>query len=243
MKSFLSLIMSILLLAGCGKPFAQVPPKAEAGAQFSASRGVSIPETMRKSLGLDVLDVGEAKLYPSVELALHLVRGAGDLRQISRNGGEVEASGWITEKQAASLKPGQTGRLLLPDGQTASGTVVGLDRTADPALGDFEIVVRTDAALETGMRIKAVFDAPATGEVVAVPAKAIIKTAEGEFVYVVNEGCFKRVPVKTGARSDQAVEILDGLYSGDQIAASQVVSLWMTELQSLRAGQSCCKGH
>jgi multidrug efflux pump subunit AcrA (membrane-fusion protein) len=70
-----------------------------------------------------------------------------------------------------------------------------------------------------------------------------MKTAEGEFVYAVNGKYFARTPVKTGVQNDDLVEIKDGLYAGDQIVISQVTSLWMTELQTLRAGQSCCAGH
>ena len=54
---------------------------------------------------------------------------------------------------------------------------------------------------------------------------------------------YLRTAVKVGAMNEQAVEITDGLYSGDEIVASPVMSLWMAELQVLRGGKACTCGH
>lgn len=198
---------------------------------------------MRKSLGIQILDVAEQRITPRLEIPLHVVRGVDDVRPVSNCSAGVEASGWITSKQAEAMQPGLTGQLVLPDGGSVPIVIQQLKKTADFALGDFEIVVSTEAPLETGTKVMAVFEKPATGEVVAVPKSAVMRTAEGEFVYVVNEDYFKRTPVKTGVRNDEAVEVTDGLYAGDQIVSTQIIPIWMTELQTLRAGQSCCKGH
>jgi hypothetical protein len=226
-------------VAGCDRSNAPSTVHEAPGASFREGHGVKIPEAMQKSLGIRILDVTEQKLAAQVEIPLHVLRDAA----VADSPNQTEASGWISKTQAAAIKPGQTGRIILADGKTASGIVARIDKAADAALGDFEIVVHTIADLRAGTTVTAVFESAVAGEVVAVPAAAVMRTAEGEFVYAVNEEHFKRVPVQTGGRNTDSVEITDGLYAGDQIVANQVVPLWMTELQTLRAGKSCCEGH
>jgi hypothetical protein len=88
-----------------------------------------------------------------------------------------------------------------------------------------------------------VFRIPAAEPLTAVPRSALLKTAEGWFVYVVNESFFLRTPVTVGAMNAGIAEITEGLYAGDQIVVSPVSSLWMAELQILRGGKSCTCGH
>jgi hypothetical protein len=242
MKNILCILLGTSVLVGCSKPSPQKSSDEPVGASFREGHGVEIPEPMRKSLGIQIVDVGEQKIIPRLEIPLHVIRGADEIRPVSTRQGSVEASGWITSKQAEGITPGQKGQLLLPDGESVSAEVRRLEKAADFTLGDFEIVVSTDAPLATGTAVTARIEKSSTGEVVAVPKSAVMKTAEGEFVYAVNEEYFKRTQVQTGARNDESIEVTDGLYAGDQIVSAQVIPLWMTELQTLRAGQSCCKG-
>jgi multidrug efflux pump subunit AcrA (membrane-fusion protein) len=77
----------------------------------------------------------------------------------------------------------------------------------------------------------------------SIPRSALLKTAEGTFAYTVNGKFYLRTPVKVGAMNEHVVEITDGLYAGDEIIASPVMSLWMAELQVLRGGKACTCGH
>jgi hypothetical protein len=49
--------------------------------------------------------------------------------------------------------------------------------------------------------------------------------------------------VKLGAINHEWAEVTDGLYAGDQIVVSPVMTLWLAELQSLRGGKACADGH
>jgi multidrug efflux pump subunit AcrA (membrane-fusion protein) len=60
---------------------------------------------------------------------------------------------------------------------------------------------------------------------------------------VVNGFYYVRTPVKVGASGGEHVEITDGLYAGDEIVVSPVMSLWLAELQVLRGGKACTCGH
>jgi hypothetical protein len=223
------LLAVAVVLAGCGKPSA--PHVGEAPtAHFKSGHGVNLPEPMRKALGVETTDVVEQAFVPRVEIALHVLRAG-------------EASGWISADQAGNVRTGQGVKIVTAGGDAAAGSVREIRKAGFAALGDFEIVVATDVGLPVGAVATGVLEAPATGEVVTVPKDAVLKTAEGEFVYVANEEYFARTPVKTGASDGEVVEVVDGLFAGDQVVCKQVAPLWMTELQTLRAGQSCCAGH
>ncbi len=237
-------IAAAFTLSGCGPAEAKTnerPP--ENGAQFKKDAGLSLTDTMKKALALQVAEVGEAKVPPSFTVALHVMSGAGGVQQVSLPSSANEASGWLSAEQAALVKPGMVVELRAADIAQTRGTVKRLEKAPYQTLGDFEVTVETSAPLEIGERLLATFRAPAGDAVTAVPRSALLKTAEGHFVYAVNGAFYVRTPVKVGAMSDEHAEVTDGLYAGDQIVVSPVMSLWLAELQVLRGGKACTCGH
>ena len=91
-----------------------------------------------------------------------------------------------------------------------------------------------------GAYVEAVVPAGKAETVVAIPASALLKTAEGNFVYTVSGDRLLRAEVKVGEINNDIVDVKDGLYAGDQIVVNPVMTLWMAELQSIRGGKSCC---
>lgn len=240
----LILILAAASLAACQKPTAEhheQPP--ENGAQFKKDAGLSLTDTMKKALSLQVAEVGEARVAPSFTVALHVMAGVGKVQQVALSASMNEASGWLTAEQAALVKPGMEVELRAADMAQTRGTVKRLEKAPYQTLGDFEVTVETAAPLEIGERLLATFRAPAGEAVTAVPRSALLKTAEGTFVYAINGEFYVRTPVKVGAMSDEHVEVTDGLYAGDQIVTSPVTSLWLAELQILRGGKACTCGH
>ena len=240
-------------LSGCGPVEAKVtgqPP--ENGAQFKKGQGLALTDTMKKAIALKVAEVGEQKVAPSFTVALHVM--GGGIQRVALASTANEASGWLSAEQAALMKPGADIELRTADAQPTHsrrtahapptrGTVKRIERAPYATLGDFELTVETATPLEIGARVSATFRAPAGEAVTAVPRSALLKTAEGSFVYAVNGEFYVRTPVKVGAVSDEHVEITDGLYAGDQIVVSPVMSLWLAELQVLRGGKACTCGH
>ncbi len=227
MKKSLVIILSSLcsiLGTSCNESAAKVTEKTpENGAQFKKGEGLSLTDVMKKSIGLTVAEVGEEEIASSITL---------DLTATQPN----EARGTVSA--SSSIKPGMEIAIGV-----IKGTVQSVEKVPFGMPGDLEVTVATTVPLTPGSQSKATVEIPASGAVAAVPVSALLKTAEGSFVYTVNGSFYVRSPVKTGASNDQFAEITDGLYSGDQIVTTPVMSLWMAELQVLRGGKACTCGH
>lgn len=203
----------------------------ENGAQFKEGRGLAITDEMKQAIGLQVAEVAEEKIAPSVTVSLDCVQAHS-------------ACGWISPDQAALIRPGMEA-VLKSDSSPDSfkGVVERVEKMPLGTLGDHEVTITTEEALPPGAALTASFKGPESDVVPVVPASALLKTAEGSFVYAVNDGFYVRTPVTTGPSDGTLVEITDGLYTGDQIVTTPVMSLWMAELQVLRGGKACTCGH
>lgn len=236
--------MKSLLLAGigtlafatlntsCQKSDAAVtktePAAPENGAQFKKGEGLSITDEMKTSIGLKVEDVAEEKVGSSVAMNLTVADAH-------------TATAWVSPGEAGKITNGM--QVIIQDGSDSlKGTVERVDLAAVGG-GDAEIVVKAGSEMPVGRTLKATAAHPEGDAVAAIPASALLKTAEGTFAYTVNGKFFVRTPVTVGASNDQLVEITDGLYAGDQVVTTPVMSLWMAELQVLRGGKACTCGH
>ena len=229
-KSLVIILSSLCAILGtsCNESTAKATEKTpENGAQFKKGEGLSLTDEMKKSIGFTVAEVGEEEIASSITL---------DLTATQPN----EARG--TVPATSSIKPGM--EIALVSGNAPlKGTVRSIEKVPFGIPGDLEVTVASTVPLTPGSQLKGTVEIPASGAVAAVPVSALLKTAEGSFVYTVNGSFYVRSPVKTGASNDQFVEITDGLYSGDQIVTTPVMSLWMAELQVLRGGKACTCGH
>lgn len=231
--SLTSLGAVALLSSSCEKSNAAAAKAQEEtpenGAQFKKGEGLSLTDVMKKSIGLTVAEVGEHEIASSITL---------DLTATQPN----EARGTIPATNAASIEAGMA-ITIATDNAPLKGTVQSVEKIPFGLPGDLEVTVGTTAPLSPGSRLRGTLEVPASGSVPAVPASALLKTAEGSFIYTVNGSFYVRSPVKTGASNDKFVEVTDGLYSGDQIVTTPVMSLWLAELQVLRGGKACTCGH
>lgn len=256
MSTFTKLLPALLLtvaLAACDKPTADnsKKPVEKAGAgesvQLKEGHGLALHPKIKESIGLKVAEVSETPVAAEFTAQLHVVGGAGGFQRVAFTPGaegKSEASGWLTADKAQRLQPGQEVELRINGaGATGKGVVKRIEKAAFAALGEYEVVVETEAPFDSGTRLNAIFRAPAGDAVPAVPRSALLKTVEGWFVYAVNESFYVRTPVKVGAMNGEFAEITDGLYAGDSIVTSPVDTLWMAELQILRGGKACTCGH
>lgn len=131
----------------------------------------------------------------------------------------------IFETDARMLQVGVPVELTVDalPGRTYQGRVTfiqpGVDTTTRTLTARVEVPNR-DRRLRPGMYVTARL-APASTERLTVPLTAVLPTGTRELVFVNRgDGAFVPRDVKTGARGDSLVEVVDGLKPGDEIVAS-----------------------
>ncbi|MCX6952178.1 MAG: hypothetical protein NTV51_08430 [Verrucomicrobia bacterium] len=213
-----------LLVGGCRKSPGEGPAArsdheegGNEGVAFKEGRGLRFTPEIVKALELKT---GEAEERPL----------AGELRlmaQVFRTVPNVLASVSLSPADAALLQtqtfPGATLVRVDRGGEAANGrvdAVFALERAPTHVVGDF-VTLALNAVPRT---------------VLTVPRSALLDSAAGSFVYVVNGEFYLRAAIKVGARSADFVEITDGLYAGDLVVTSPVEQLWLAELRLTKGG-------
>lgn len=236
MKVAILLLTLCLALVGCGRESS----KNEAGEttgkglpSFKEGKGLSLSEETRRFIGLEIAEVSERKLAGRVTTEVQVYQSASN---------SVHAIGLISCEQAKLLQPGQSAALATKDGKSGDGKLIRVDEQIQSASGQVELIVeipRMEKEYARGTFLTATFSAAKEENVTVIPRSALLRAAEGDFVYVVNGDHLTRTAVKIGADSGDFVEIMDGLYSGDKVAVKPVQTLWLTELRFVKGGAAC----
>lgn len=231
-----SVLCASLLLSGCqpsSDAMAAIAETVIVGPQYSANKGLFVPEETRRSLGLKIVEIGEQKIAATLDLSFRVYEIAGDV---------VRASGSVTPEQAKALKVGQPLTFRTRDGQSTTATVSALSAQIQKVTGAVEVLVEIpkSAEISVGSFIAAKVTLDAGESVATVPRSALIQAIDGYSVYTVSGDHFVRTPVKLGALNAEVAEIKEGLYAGDQVVSEPAMSLWMTELAAVKGGHACC---
>jgi hypothetical protein len=238
-KNICSLLLpvAVVVLAGCGRESAD-STKTQApvvfGPQFSAKKGLLIPEDTRQALGLRIAEVTEQKVPATFEVQLRVYQVDNPV---------TRASSTVTPEQAKNLKTEQVVQIRSRDGKNATAKVTSVSDQLQKATGMMELLVEIPQAPDefaVGTFVQATITLDSNESVVTIPRAALLQCSDGYSVYTVSGEHLVRTPVKVGAASADFVEIKDGLYAGDQVVLQPVMSLWMTELAAVKGGQACC---
>lgn len=225
-----------LLLLGCGPKSGDLTTVAETlivGPEFSANKGLFVPDESRRSLGIKIVDIGERTVAASMELSFRIYEANGMVR----------VSGVATPEQAGTLKVGQTIVLRPRGGESATGRITAINSHMQKATSTIEVlgeVPGAPSAFAVGMFVNGSVTLEAGQNVVSVPRSALLQATDGDYVYTVSGKHFVRTAVKLGAINVDYAEIKEGLYAGDQIVSEPVMSLWLTELAAIKGGHACC---
>jgi hypothetical protein len=250
---FLGGLITLGLLTACGPkdgetktapaspPSGAQPDAKKEDASFDPDKGLYLPQATRQSMGITTAPA-QGKTFQAERTMKFQVFRETDEQPIP---GMAYRSGYayatvILAGKDVDLKMGQVGEVLeKPDSPTAPmakffqlNVLPGSDQTellveiTDPQhqfiLGEFCTVQWQTTAV----------NAPA-----AVPDSALLKTTEGNFVYLQKEDRFVRTEVKLGATGEGFTEITEGVVAGDIVVTNPVQTLWLTELK-LKSGGS-----
>ena len=259
MKTIFPTLIPLLLIAalvGCTRDASEKHEAGdeyghpEGGVTFSAKRGLHVPAETAAFIDLKIADVEERPVKSEFRFAAQVYRAATDAKVASVRPmapTPALASGDVSPEEAHVLQRGQSITVQLDRGVSLPGHIAEIEPHTDKSTVEhLDVTVAIQDSSDqltpgTFVNVKA----PIGGDkaVVSVPRSALLQTAEGKFVYTVSGEHFVRAAVKTGALNDEYVEISDGLYAGDKVVVSPVMTLWMAELQSLRGGKACADGH
>lgn len=203
--------------------------ESPSGASFKAGKGVMLTDETRKILGLEVADVAEEKLAESVNFIAQVYS--------SRSGQKtLKASGMIAMGRTNAITAGQKVQLTGKGGAVIEGKVMDVHQAMTRGETEIEVELPEAEGITPGDFLKATISLHREEVVAVVPRSAILRTAEGNFVYAVNGEAYYRTAVKLGAASGQKIEITDGLLAGDAVVVRSVETLWLIELRATKGG-------
>ncbi|MFT5239757.1 MAG: cobalt-zinc-cadmium efflux system membrane fusion protein [Candidatus Promineifilaceae bacterium] len=162
-------------------------------------------------------------------IASHVLKGQPvepdtDLLDIADRS-EMWAVAKIPEQEAVNVKPGTTARIFIPaiGGQPITAILIRYGVTADRDSGTIEGVFQlknSDGRLTPGMRAEFSIITASRPNVLAVPKTAIQGDPIKRVIYVKDfelENAFVQVPVVLGEQNDIFVEVINGLFVGDDV--------------------------
>jgi hypothetical protein len=209
------------------------------GASFKAGKGVILTGETRQSLGVETAEVTERKLPSEIRFTAQVFGESHKPTSAETYHAEctAKAAGLLAQDKAAQVRPGASARLATKSGEPLGAVILGVNRAL--AIGDVELILgitNAGAQLKPGEFLSATIAIPREQAVAVVPKSAVLRSAEGSFVYTLNGDAYFRTTVKTGAEADGFVEITDGLLSGDVVVTKPVEKLWLIELRATKGG-------
>ncbi|HYG23820.1 MAG TPA: hypothetical protein VEH04_13630 [Verrucomicrobiae bacterium] len=210
-----------------------------AGADFHRDRGVVLSDATRESIGLRTASVVLRTMPREIRFTVQLF-GEHHRHQVVENdhsGCDVHGSALLPMEMTNQVRVGQAVELLQLTNASPPGVVLNAHQAL--ALGELELVVGFSNAATTlrpgdflPARIRTARERP----VLAVPQPAVLRIAEGTFVYVETGGAFQRRKVLVGSESDGWSEIISGVREGEVVVIEPVHTLWLVELRATRGG-------
>lgn len=259
MKTFLCLILGILALSlqGCDPSQAATSATAateeehahkEGAATYSEGKGLGLTEKARTTMGVATSEVATRVIQPKETFNATVFRGAGERAVAGRyQADSAYASIVLPAERATPLKTGEKFSLQT-GGAEFTGKVSRIDHQMKEMAGQVEAIVEIpDPArkLVVGSSLTATPSSvqQKPDESVVIPESALLDTAKGRFVYVLNGEAYLRTPVEIGDSQDKWVQVRDGLFEGDVVVTEGTQNLYLAELQAVNAGTGCTHGH
>jgi len=238
------LAITAILISGCGRNAVTEAHSEENVVKYHAKSGLFVPKAAAEYMGLELTDVEDQKVEQSIQFMAQVYQTGKE--QAASKSLPALLSGMVHLSDAEWLKPGQLAEVRWNGGQALHGRISKINRALEGVSGQIEVLTEVDSQeneIPQGAFVQVTVKGELGNSGVSIPRSALLKTVEGNFVYTVSGDHFVRTPITTGSVNEKFVEVTDGLYSGDQVVVKPVMTLWVTELQSIRGGKACADGH
>ena len=232
-----SLLLTLAIVGCHSKRSEQAASETEELSLFKEGKGVLLSDETRKLFELEIVEVEEKPMPRRIQKMAQVFRIGPDARKDAAVLLNVDEAKQLNLGQLASIKG------LGESDPQITGTLTQFDKQTQAAFGRTEAVIQfadVNQKCPMGACVSITFTNQDSKPVLVVPQAALLSAADGYFVYTVSGTHLTRTRVKPGAISGGWVEIEDGLYAGDSVAARGVENLWLVELSALKGGTPCC---
>lgn len=156
----------------------------------------------------------------AMDLKLGQVAGPGvtGINIVNDNSLKVKAN--VPESYAASVRTGNTVKVVIPDANDSLTTTINFSAKAiDPVSRSFPVEVKlpSRASLRPNMTAVLKIADYTNNKAIAIPVKAIQQSETGDYVFVNENGVAKRAVITEGSISGGMAEVTSGLKAGDQV--------------------------
>jgi RND family efflux transporter MFP subunit len=209
---------------------------AEAGYKASVAR-VDVAKAQQSqaeaALSLAKIQLGEASLHAPfdavvsrkfLDVGAFVPTGTPIMTLVSIDTVKVIAG--VSEKYLADISVGATPAVITVDalvGRSFTGTVFNVSPTLERSTRTADVEIRIpnpDHLLRPGTYARVTLSLREKPGVVIVPSDAILGREGGTYVYLVDRGTVRRVPVEIGLKGAAAVEVVSGLKGGATVVVS-----------------------
>jgi len=158
------------------------------------------------------------------------VVGAGTPLLEFADPGRLKIDTEVTEEEAAQIKTGMTARFTIDSlpGQTYQARLTRLGAHADPLTRkvpvEFEVIGNADA-LRIGAYARLELILGESKNLLLIPDSALLRSGRQEAVFVIQNGAAYEVAVNLGRRHSDELEVISGVYEGNQLVISGLEGL------------------
>ncbi|MDI1354727.1 MAG: efflux RND transporter periplasmic adaptor subunit [bacterium] len=136
----------------------------------------------------------------------------------------------IPEKYSSIFKRGGTVLFSADDGQgasTFSANIYAIEPQVDEATKTIKAraLYHGDAVFYPGSYVKVFVNLGTIQNALMVPTQAVVATLKGQKVFVNRNHVAVEIPIQIGVRTDQQIQVLEGLSVGDTIITSGLLSV------------------
>lgn len=251
-------VSSLLILISCDKHEASdkdaderekkfehrgVDHSKESVSKFEPEKGILLSAESLNSLGIQTTVVEKRSLSTMFSVSAQVYRGADE--KTSMNGtyqkGCAYASASIPLSSTLLVNPGMEVKIHKADQPEVEKTahILRMDDSLQSATQSNELLLQIPDPkqdLPIGTFLTAIFTSSESQSVTAIPQSALLKTSEGNFVYVKIDQHFLRTAVQLGSANADFIEVKEGVSLGATVATSGVESLWLFELRATKGG-------
>ncbi|WP_295772459.1 efflux RND transporter periplasmic adaptor subunit [uncultured Mucilaginibacter sp.] len=144
--------------------------------------------------------------------------GQNGIRIVNAENLKVKAD--VPESYSRSVNTGNMVKILVPDARDSVETrVTFAAKSIDQASRSFAVEVKLPERKGLRPNMTAILKIAdyTKSDAIVIPIKAIQRSEEGDFVYIINNGTAKKSTIKAGKTYSGKTEILSGIKAGDQL--------------------------